>query len=52
MLPLIYSHSLRPSIYLFSASKLAFHYSPACEIVFRIHPVTSGEFYIAISYAI
>ena len=44
LLSLMSSHSLRPSIYLLSPSKLAFHYSPAWEIVSRIMPVTSGDF--------
>ena len=39
-------------IYILSPSKLAIHYSLAWDIVFRIKPVTSGDFYIAISYAI
>ena len=52
LLSLISSHSLRPSIYLLSASKLVFRYSPAWEIVIRIKTFTSGDFYIAISYAI
>ena len=38
------SHSLRPSIYLLSPYKLAFHNSPAWQIVSRIKPVTSGDF--------
>ena len=46
------SRSLRPSIYLLSPSKIALHYSPEWEIVFRIKPVTSDDFYIAISYLI
>ena len=46
------THSLRPSIYLLSPSKLAFHNSAAWEIVFRIKSVTVVNFYIAISYAI
>ena len=43
-LSLMSSHSLRPSIYLLSPYKLAFHCSPAWEIVSRIMPVTSGDF--------
>ena len=43
LLSLISSHSLRPSICLLSSSKLAFHYSPALEIAFRINTVTSGD---------
>ena len=52
LLSLISSHSLRPSTYILSSSELALHYSPAWEIVFRIKPVISGDFYIAISYAV
>ena len=52
LLSLISSHSLRPSIYLLLPYKIAFHYSPAWEIDSRIKKVTSGDFYIAISYAI
>ena len=44
MLTLISSYSLHLTIHLFSQSKLAFHNSPACEIVSRIMPVTNGEF--------
>ena len=52
LLSLISSHSLRPSIYLLLPYKIAFHYSPAWEIASRIKQVTSGDFCIAISYAI
>ena len=52
MQTLISSNSLRPSIYLFSPSKLAFHYSPAWDIVSHIMPVTSDGFHITISYSI
>ena len=43
LLFLMSSHSLPPSIYPLSPSKLAFHYSPAREIVSRIKPVTSVD---------
>ena len=52
LLSLISSHSLRQSIYLLLPYKIAFHYSPAWEIVSRIKQVTSGDFYLAILYAI
>ena len=46
LLSLISLHSLRPSIYLLSPSKLAFHCSSELEIVeivSRIKPVRSGD---------
>ena len=53
LLSLISSRSLRPSIYLLLPYKIAFHYSPAWEIVSHIKQVTSGDvIYISISYAI
>ena len=44
LLSLIAPHSLRPSIFLLSPSKLAFHYSFAWEIFSCIMPVTSANF--------
>ena len=44
LLSLMSSHSLRQSIYLLSPYQLAFHYSPAWEIVSLIKQVTSGDF--------
>ena len=53
LLSLISAHSLRPSIYLLSPSKLALHDSPAWEICFPHQDNYQwGIFYIAISYAI
>ena len=51
LVSIISSHALRPFIYLLSPTILAFHYSPACEIVSRIKPVISGDFYIPFSCA-
>ena len=52
LLSLIFSHSVLPSIWLLSPSTLAFHYSSAWEIVFRMIPVISDDFCITISYVI
>ena len=52
MLFIISFHSFCPSIYLFSMSQLAFHYSPAWEIISRICLLPVVILYIAISYAI
>ena len=46
LLSLISSHSLCPIIHLLCPSKLTFHDSPAWEMVSRILPVTSGDFFI------
>ena len=53
VLSLMSSHSLRPSIYLLSPYKLAFHYSPAWQIASQVMRVNWSDFFdITISNAI